>query len=1015
MSNSKGYSFARKLTKTTLSIALGMCVAGGVQAQSNITGSIFGVAEAGQTITVRNLDTGLTRTITVGTDGKYRLLSLPNGRYKVELQKDGNVVSSRDNVEVLVSSGVEVNFSAAGADATQLDTVVVTGVPASIDISQVDVRTVFTAEQLAKIPIGRSINDVALLAPGVISSTSYSGYGSFGGAAASENAYYINGYAVTNPLTSIGYSTLPFDSIGQQQVLTGGYGAEFGRSTGGVVNIVTKRGGNEWKGGIYGIWTPGSLKGTPRNLYYPDTGFWGEDRTNPLERTDGTLYHYKRKNQSTSFTRGFYVSGPVIKDRLFIYANAEQTDTDGNSVGTTRTASAQSTGWNDYSYEYPRATAKIDWNITDNHLLELTGILDRTKYDVGRYAFNYDNFTHGNEKNSGVSTDDEAKLYVAKYTGYLTDTLTVSALYGQQKITHETTPFGYEPSCPYVSAPAAARVPGVTYNICQKYLSTVPVEGEEDKTDGWRLDVAWQLGDHEIRVGADRQNAESYRGSSYPGGYGWYYYKFDDPNEAVDAGHGVIGTPAQAGGYGAEGYFVERYYSTSEARVKVEQSSQYIEDRWQVTDNLLLSLGLRNEQFRNYTGGGEVYVSQRHQLAPRFGFSWDVGGESNLKIFGNAGRYHLALPNNVAIRAASGTLRTSEYFTYTGVDANGNPTGLTPITLDTTSPYVCPGTNGISSNLECGSAPDPRTIAAIDLKSHFQDEYIVGMEQILSSNYSWGAKLTYRDLKSAIDDTCAPALGGACFIFNPGESNSFWVEQDDGSFQKVHYSAEELNLPKLKRRYYALDLYLEHPFSDSWYGKIEYTFSRNYGNSEGQLHSDVDTGTGGQSDVSVTQDWDLPQLMFAANGLLPNNRTHQLKAFGYYQLTPEWRLGGSTIVQSGRPKSCTSYWPTPDPGLYNGAYYHYCGLPGDQEVSPRGAKGETPWTAIFNLNVAYTPTWANNNLTLQMDVLNVFDSQVATAYYNRYASSRTTVNPRYDQVLYYTDPRSVRFTVRYDF
>ncbi len=65
-----------------------------------------------------------------------------------------------------------------------------------------------------------------------------------------------------------------------------------------------------------------------------------------------------------------------------------------------------------------------------------------------------------------------------------------------------------------------------------------------------------------------------------------------------------------------------------------------------------------------------------------------------------------------------------------------------------------------------------------------------------------------------------------------------------------------------------------------------YTFSRNYGNTEGQLNSDLDTGTGGQEDVSVTQDWDLPQLMQGANGLLPNHRGHVLKAFGYMKLTP---------------------------------------------------------------------------------------------------------------------------------
>src|SRR5690606_23866718 len=112
------------------------------------------------------------------------------------------------------------------------------------------------------------------------------------------------------------------------------------------------------------------------------------------------------------------------------------------------------------------------------------------------------------------------------------------------------------------------------------------------------------------------------------------------------------------------------------------------------------------------------------------------------------------------------------------------------------------------------------------------------------------------------------------------------------------------------------------------YGKINYTWSRNFGNTEGQLASDLDTGSGGQTDVSVTQDWDLPQLMDGANGLLPNHRTHQFKIFGYYKLNEEWLFGGSSIIASGRPKNCTSYYPSADQGLYDGAYYYYCGIAG---------------------------------------------------------------------------------------
>jgi outer membrane receptor for ferrienterochelin and colicin len=1012
--------------RTALALAIGLgTVSGAVVAQSNVTGSIFGqVGQQGSTITVSSADTGFSRSIPVDSNGRYRVTSLPPGLYKVSLENNGTVVSTRDNVTVTISGGSDVSFGSA-ATATEAATLEGVSVNASvmptIDVSSVDTRTVLTAEQLNKLPITRDVLAAALLAPGVIANASYKDalgnpVPSFGGSASSENAYFINGYAVTNPLTSIGLTQLPFDAIDQQQVLTGGYGAEFGRSTGGVINIVSKRGTNEWKGGVYTIWEPSGTRASRRNSNYPDTGFY--------PTTDGTVYQYYKKDASWRSTVGAYVSGPLIKDKLFVYVDAEMNRREGQGIGTTTTAgaitstTARTNGWNEYTYKIPRWLAKVDWNLTDDHHLEFTGVSDKTEYTSQTYGFNYTDKTHGSTQNGGVYTKDGGDLYIGKYTGYITDDLTVSALYGQQQLDHIQLPYKYDANCPQITtATAQSRAPGLVYGTCQTYSAAVRVPGAEDKTKGGRLDLEYRIGDHDIRFGADYQEAKSFNGTSLPGGYSWAYNFQNNPNAAIDAGHGV-GSPAAAGGLGNQGYYVVRNYTTTSAKIRTVQESQYIEDRWQVTDRWMLSLGLRNEQFKNYNGNNEVYAAQRHQLAPRLGVSWDVFGDSTMKIYANAGRYHLAMPNNVALRAASGSLGTNEYFTYTGVDPNtGVPTGLVNVPVNAGVGYTCNGTQAVSTNLECGNAPDPRTVAAKGLKSHYQDEYIAGLDQALSATYNWGVKLTWRQLRSAIDDTCTPVLGGACFLFNPGEANTFRLEQADGTFKEVTYTRDELGLGRLKRKYYAMDLYLEHPFADKWYGRIDYTWSRSYGNTEGQLASDLDTGNGGQADVSVTQDWDLPQLMVGANGRLPNDRTHQIKAFGYYQLNDDWRFGANAQIASGRPKSCTSFYPTADRGLYNGSFYFFCGLPGTPgyEFSSRGSRGSAPWTYLVNLNVAYTPTWLDKNLTFQIDVLNVLNKQTPTSYNFRYAQSRTTASPLYGRELNYTDPRTVRFTARYDF
>src|SRR5690606_24349343 len=105
----------------------------------------------------------------VDESGRYQIPSLSIGSYKVELQKDGRTVATRENIAVNLGGASQVSFASGGSAATTLDAVVVTGADVPmIDVSATDVRSVFTSEQLAKIPVGRSINSIALLSPGVV-------------------------------------------------------------------------------------------------------------------------------------------------------------------------------------------------------------------------------------------------------------------------------------------------------------------------------------------------------------------------------------------------------------------------------------------------------------------------------------------------------------------------------------------------------------------------------------------------------------------------------------------------------------------------------------------------------------------------------------------------------------------------------------------------------------------------------------------------------------------------------
>lgn len=146
-----------------------------------------------------------------------------------------------------------------------------------------------------------------------------------------------------------------------------------------------------------------------------------------------------------------------------------------------------------------------------------------------------------------------------------------------------------------------------------------------------------------------------------------------------------------------------RNINTSLYSYEAKQRAYYIEDKWQVTDNLLLSLGLRKDEFTNYTPFGDPYIEIDNAWAPRLGFSWDVNGDSSLKVFGNLGRYYLGLPLSAVSLFTPATI-TDTYYTYSGINADG-----TPILAQQLG-------SAVSANSRFGRIADVRTAVAKDIE-----------------------------------------------------------------------------------------------------------------------------------------------------------------------------------------------------------------------------------------------------------------------------------------------------------
>ncbi|UPG85550.1 TonB-dependent receptor [Luteibacter aegosomatis] len=1002
---------ASALRRSALAVALavGLGGTGAVLAQST-SGTIFGQATPGQTVTVTSTS-GVTRTVTVDQSGRYTVSNLPVGTYNVSLMADGATVSTRENVGIRVGSGTEVSFANAAATAGNAQdlsgvTVSANALP-SIDVTGVDSRTVITSQQLQRLPLARSADAIAQLAPGVVAGSSDftsqatgKPLSSFGGAGVSENAYYINGMNVTDPLNGLGGIELPYGSIEQQEVLTGGYGAAYGRSDGGVINQIGKRGTNEWHFGAQVLYTPEWARATPRSTYYGEAF--------PGGSLNGTLYQNRSANKGWEAVESAYVGGPLIKDKLFMFASVEGDRTEDKYTSVSSSAAQQTKR----TFKDPKWYAKLDWNITDNHILELTGASTKHEYSGQNYAYDYDNFQRGDYLGADVATKTSARMWIAKYTGYITDDFTISAQYGKQKTDIWQDPINdYADLIPILSSTKQnpALNGGTPITNANKVLH-ITDPSHQTRGANYRIDLTYKLGDHTITAGIDNQRTQDINDSSLMApnaGYAWQYGIQTNP--ASEIADGEVDAPINYPG-GENGYFVDKYVQSTSASTRVEQRAQYIEDSWQVNDRWLVKLGLRNDQFTNYNPDGQAYIRQtRPQWAPRLGFSWDVFGDSSLKVYGNAGRYYLALPTSVALRGAAGSLYTQTFYTYTGIDANGYPTGLTPINTSNG-----PGTP-YSANREFGQAPDPNTVTAKNLKAQSQNEYILGFDKALNDKYNVGMKATFRRLNRAIDDVCdtdvfeeQATLQGAdlsglrgCYFFNPGSAATFQLPNAAGGYQQVEITNADFGFPHVKRKYYALDTYIEHPFDGTWWGKITYTFSKSYGNSEGQVKSDI-----GQQDIAATQDWDFPSIMEYGSGRLPNDHRHQVKAYGSWQINPEWNLSGILTVASGAPTSCEGlYGPNQTVPAYNGNYYHWCnGVP-----APYGTAGDTPWTRIVSLNAEYRPSFADHKLAFNVNVYNIFNEQRPTRLDPDYS------NGNYRTPSSWETPRYVRFGITYDF
>ncbi|WP_294293234.1 TonB-dependent receptor [uncultured Sphingomonas sp.] len=988
-----------------------------------------GESISGATVEVRSEAQGFSRTATTDSSGTYRIGQLPPGAYTFTVTAPG--FTTYNEAGIFVSQARTANqftLSAEGGEAAGTEVVVTAGRTQVADFSRTTVGTVVSLSDVAqRIPVARDIASVVLLSPGTTAGdTAFGNLANISGSSVAENAFYVNGLNITNFRTQLGAVSVPFEFYDTVDIKNGGFEAEFGRATGGIVNATTKSGTNEFKGGILFNWQPDDLRSDSPNTLTADND------ARQIERKDTVIQ----------------LGGPIIKDRIFFYAlyNARYaTDKRGITALASGSTPANPTLLGT-QYLVDRTTSpfwggKLDVIVADGHRLEGTffdtrSLTFRSTYGTAASGQRYNPVTNdpGRFANSTVFRTGGIN-YVGRYTGVFAPWLTLSAAYGVNE-DRDTT----ESSDPTVGSVVDQRG-GTSISIGSPIANN---STNFDRRVFYRADADTffdLLGSHHIRGGYDREELTT-----------------NILTQANGLGQVTLLTGSANDEFGiTSGTYAQVRFFQNGGEFKSRNEAFYIQDNWALFNNRLnLQLGVRNDRFTNRNIAGVEYFNSGNLWAPRLGAAFDPFGDNKTKIFGSFGRLFLPIAANTNNRLGGAELDQDRFFRFSGLDANNVPILGTQLTPRGGSACVA-GVTGSCIVRADGKAGDPTSLIAGNLRPQSVDEYIVGVERRFG-RFRVNLFGVWRDLNDSLEDSAidpairayctrnnlnrANADGSTCqsifngthqyVLINPGSDSVITLSDPingENSLRTVTFTAAELGYPKAVRYYRAATLQIQREFDGKWGGEFSYTWSDLRGNTEGGVRSD-----NGQTDTGATVDFDLPGLTDGTYGFSPNHRRHNFKLFGTYAPFEWLTLGVNSQVTSPRKFGCLGTVPAsrdPDAAAFYGANGTYCNLNSDGTVrtTPAAAGEVLPPRQIVRRGTAFQSDWYYSvdldarvqipsnafNAFFRVSVLNALNSKQQLDFEERGTTGAGAPSVSYRTVTGYQSPRTVRLQLGVNF
>ena len=989
-----------------------------LRAQDITKGSITGVVRDATNAVVPNATVSLKspngeRTTVTDSLGAYAFPNLTAGsNSNLTVTMSGFMTAQARDLSVGVNRQTTQDFTLqVGQAAQQVE--VVGGSAGTIDLASTTVGGTLNQSLYDNTAVGRNVSSVVNMAPGVSNSAGAGAANpSINGASGLENQYFVDGANITDPGFG-GFGTysrnfgsegtgVTFDFISEVQVLTGGFEAQYGQALGGIVNVITKSGGNAFHGSLYGYFAPTGLAVQNRNV-------------DPLlvSKIDYV------QTQST-FDFGGDFGGHIIKDKLFFYGGFNPVFN--NSY---RRADPEfgnfSLGLVNVSSRTMDYTGKINWNISSKHQLEGSVFGDPSTTPT-----TYNRGLNSNDNLRTSALDFGSRTWTGRYTGTLTNSLILTANYSEYfNKFHETPQFnGYEMTD---NTPVQDGT-GSAFN----YNGLGYLENTESHTHQFNTSASWVKslwGQHTFQIGYQFEDDPYADYELYSGP------DFTLPNDPV------LGPAAGQTVHG--GYFVREYedgdptqpivlelergnYSSPNIATDTRYHAGYIQDTWSIGRRITIKPGLRFEQ-QELAGNDARYVFG-HNWAPRIGIIVDPTGNRHTKFFANWGRFFEKVPLDIAVRSLSQETGFSGGVFYAdpgpGKPANTDPSQF----LSSIS-----GTTGLT-----GASP---TIIYGGTGSQYQDEIVGGYEHEFSDSFTVSARFTYRHLLRVLEDeqgtnitqgydvysypdALAAGAGVPYVIGNPSAKQDIFQNQTRCSGPNSATCIDGWTppngtpgpdgvpdgFPNPSRIYKAMEIVVSRRFSTNFQFYGSYVLSKLYGNYEGNYRAD-----NGQIDPNISSMFDFTNTDGGLNyqyaaGVLPTDRRHQVKLYGTYTLG-KVNLGLAWNIQSGSP--ITGYLDHP---VYTNA--------GEIPNGPRGAYGRTPWDFPLNLHADYTLKLGETKaLKFGADLFNVMNrsERYYVDQYKELDGSPGTPNPDFLLPTFhevstgYAPPFSARLMVRFEF